>query len=592
MNLKDIKKSCKAIALALCAVMVLTSCRLPGIDFPFGPFGSESGSSSGRQSNFFEDTQRRTVPFEDMVYERPDADAILEQLAAHTQDIEQAGSFDELLDLTDAVGSLQEDFDSMHTLALIHTYLDSTDTYFEEELRYCEERGQEISNAISTFYKSTFSSSYREDLREYWGEYLFDTTERQFSLKADSVVELQQQRAALNVDYNMLMTTMTTSYNGKDYTYADIDALEDPSQRWTLREKLLADNEETVADLYRKLVRLDQQIAQTLGFDSAADMYYLSYSRDYTPQDVKSFYPLVKENVVPLVMDVQEGYMNTRYISAQMDESLNLIPDVLEKVDPEVAYVWDYMRKNNLFDYTPSSVKQSGAFTTYIGKYDAPFCFGSWDGSFGSVSTAIHEFGHFYDFWLRFETPAALNLDIAEVYSQGLEMVTMPHYGKFTKYSHDAQVEALVNLYDGVVYQSCLEEFQMAVYEAENLDELDFSDLFTELCDDYGLIDAYNPSSYHWMLVSHLFDAPFYTISYATSALTVLQLWGETEAEWEKAADAYIQLIHDDQDQPFLQLLESNGFGNPLHPGTVKIVALHYANFFDSSFQPSLPDAA
>lgn len=575
------KHSARIAAILLCVTFLFSSCSLP-IDLPFWPFNEEQTLDIGA---------RRTIPFSEMEYERPDADSIIAQVEDLHLQLESVDNFDALLALDEKVGETTEYFYTMSTLAMIHTYLDSYDDFFEEESRYCEERGAELDNVVTKFNKTILEGPFKDDYKEYVGEHVFTAIENSFLLNDDSVVELRQQRSALNADYNKLLSTMAIEYEGTSYTMNDITQLEDFQLRRHLLLTLWEEKNPEFADIYLQQIALDKEIASTLGFDSAADMYYMSYNRDYTPQDTLAYFDTIKETFVPLGPLLANNQVP--YIEANYDKTLAAMPKALAQIDPQLEEAWRFMTKYELNDYAAAPEKQMGiAFTTELYAYDAPFCYGYWNDDFNSVSTIIHEFGHFYDAWLRYDTGVPQNLDISEVYSQGLEVIMQPQYGNFTNYAQDAQTGNLLDLCDSVITQSFFEEFQMQMYEAEDITAEEIADLFSSLSEEYGLTDFYGGDfKYFWLNITHFFDAPFYTISYVTSAVVALQLWTPNEARWDRSAQTYSKLIQADQNKPFLQLLKENGLSNPLEASTLTTLSTSLTEYFTPAAR-SFPNAA
>lgn len=585
----------RPLALCLCLCLALSACAFPfdwPFDFPFGFFG-EKGKAEAEPP-----PERRTIPYADMAYERPDVEAVLARLGELTASLAEAPSFEAVMALDEEAGAAQEAFDSMNALAMLKKYHDVNDTYWEEEYRFLEEASVEVDLAVSKFNKALMEGPYAGDYRAEVGDFVYAAMENQLLLHADAVAAYKKQRNDLAVDYNNLLAGLTYTYEGTEYTLDDVFAADSPTLLYALWEGLYNANAEQFADIYAQMVQLDKQTAETLGFESPAAMYYLSYGRDYSPAQSQALLDEVKNSMVSLVLPLLLSGFEPG--GAPQAETLSRMPAALESIDPELAEAWAFMQQYGLHDLDSASGKQSGiAFATEIGRYDAPFIFMNWDeADFLSTTTIMHEFGHFYDFWLRYSEVTASGLDLAEVYSQALELLMHQSYGTFTENAEDA---ALNNLSDmavsGVVYQAALEEFQLRVYELDSFDANILGRLWSEVQNDYGLgvtvlTDA-NGADNTWFRVTHLFDTPFYTVSYVTSALAALQLWSAGRDNWAAAANAYVELIHANQNQPFDDLMESAGLRSVHSPAVMRAIAedLREVFAFDENAQ-SLPFAA
>ncbi|MDL2219679.1 hypothetical protein LJC04_05040 [Ruminococcaceae bacterium OttesenSCG-928-O06] len=553
-------------ACLLCLMLLFTACTQPGTT----PGG--------------EDTTRRTIPYAEMEYARPDFEAISARMLQLTEEMQNAASFAVVQQLDEEATELAEQFDTMHTLATLKKYHDVTDEYYDEEYRQLEDWSVEYSLLINDFNRAILDGAYAEDYRNFVGDYVYRSIEHSLLLNSPTVQDYKKERNQLNADYNQLLSTLTVTYQGVEYTMDDIYEVDS----YALYAQLVADyynkNAPTFTTMYARMVELDKLIAHELGFGSPAEMYYLSYDRDYTVEEALQLCNNVKTYFTPMVGSLSGYWYETGTVDG--GEAFAKMPGALANVSEELVDAWDFMLANGLYDTDTLRNKQGGiAFTTSLAAYDAPFLFMNWTDDFSSLSTLIHEFGHFYDFWLRYDDSVVFNLDIAEVYSQGLELLMHEQYSTFGTGYEEARLENLVDMAtSAIVYQSLLDEFQMRVYELDTFDSVVLGRLFAQLLDEYGM-GAYaftdeNGADNTWFRVTHLFDSPFYTISYVTSAVAALQIWAESQQDWDAAAQTYLNLIHADQNKPFTELLEEAGLRAVHRPRVLDEIAGYYREEF------------
>ena len=130
--------------------------------------------------------------------------------------------------------------------------------------------------------------------------------------------------------------------------------------------------------------------------------------------------------------------------------------------------------------------------------------------------------------------------------------------------------------------QVMLEDFQQQLYALDTFDTAVISQLYAETLRSYG----YSPftdskgNDDSWLQIPHLFDNPFYTISYFTSACVALQIWEISQTDWRAAADIYLDLIHADQNQPFVPLVQSVGLNSPFDKETLQDIATTMSTVF------------
>lgn len=558
-----------AMAVALC--LLLSACS--SFSFPW-----ESGSNYDHEAG-----GRRTIPYSEMEYKRPDAEAIKTRLGELTEGIQNAASYEELKALDEESEAMSEDYATMRSQANLKKYHDVNDSYWEEEYRYLEDQSVEISNLINDLNRAIIEGPYADDYRQAVGDYVYQSMVDSLRLNSVEVADYKKERAQLNADYNKEISTLTVSYEGEEYTMADLNEMEDPYQQIGLMLLFYEENADHFTEMYARMVELDKQTAATLGFASAADMYYLSFTRDYTPADTLALCEKIKEIFVPLVPQVMGYYEDSG--TTKLDKTFKAVPGMVANVSDELAEAWDHMITYKLYDYEPLPGKQSGvAFTTQLYLWDAPFCYGYYTDDMYSASTVVHEFGHYYENWLYYDTDVVQNLDIAEVYSQGLELLMQPYYDKLTNKPEEARLVSLRNFLQAITYQAMLEEFQLRLYELDSFTSEEVGMLYADILreynyDDYVMAYEGEPDN-SWYSITHLFDAPFYTISYTTSAMAALQIWAESQQDWRTGADTYLRLIHEDQNQPFYQLLEQAGLKRVDDEAVMQEIAGYFSDSF------------
>ncbi len=570
------KRLLGGLALLVSSVLLFTACINP-FDIVV-PLVSRfmGGSGSG---------MRRVIPFSDMKYSRPDVPTMKTDLQEMIDNMYSAESYMQMVQYANDANGIFEEFVTMSTLADLHWCLDVNDAYYEEETRYCNEAGVELATLGTELNRALVEGPFAQEYRDQVGEYYYQSMVNSLMLSSPEVEQYKKDREALNTDYHSLLSNMgPVEYDGEEYAMEDIMAVQDGAQRQALYMAIYAENADEFTQIFNKMVQLDKKTADTLGFSSPAEMYYLTYSRDYTPEDAMELCENSKRIFAPMVESMQQVEIPS--IGAGMNQTFSKMPSALNQIDPELAQVWESMVQYGLCDYEARSGKQSErtAFTTYIYAYDAPYCYGYWDGDFRSVTTVIHEFGHFYDSWIHYDTASAQNLDIVEIYSQGLELLMHETFVDFTDQAEAARLSNLMDFFDVMLYQAMLEEFTQELYAMEDFDAEEIAVLYADLLGEYGYGDYAMAdeagADYTWYRVTHLFDAPFYTISYCTSASVALQIWAQAQEDWQAGVDTYMALIHADQNQPFLQLVEGAGLRGPQDAEVLEEIAMHFEDAF------------
>jgi hypothetical protein len=209
------------------------------------------------------------------------------------------------------------------------------------------------------------------------------------------------------------------------------------------------------------------------------------YDRDYGPEEVEQMRKLAKDHMT-LTLDKAYKKFNGAYQKLDSYEQKKVIAFLYNDYTTlPVDYIGKYLNVStgSLKEHTENMLaydslfskfgsSRSGAFTTTIG--DRSYCF--FGREYQSVSTVIHEAGHYYA--SRFTDLGSIPLDLAEVHSQGNEMMFMANVGKTMKAS---EFSAIINynMYNNVaMILICLmvDEFEQIVYSKKDISKFTAAD--------------------------------------------------------------------------------------------------------------------
>ncbi len=361
-----------------------------------------------------------------------------------------------------------------------------------------------------------------------------------------------------------------------DYEPADDDSFDDDAQENALVRQyyLLPDDSaypDAAAALYLRLVALRQKQAEEAGFDSYADYAYASlYGREYVPEDAKQLHRTVKSHLAPLYVKCELALADCDLPwddgdIPDQEEILSLLSEHIGHVSPELTEAMDYLRRNGLYRIGNDDELLDLGYTDTLPAYRSAYLFNKVGTRFDAFETTVHEFGHFNAAY-HDPTPSLYqynSIDVAEVQSQGLEMLFLPCLQDILA-GDDEQGRAVVEVYvlayllDSVV-QGCLyDEFEQEVCAAPDMTVAELHALEARLNTEYGLDELYE-QEVCWPYISHLFDQPFYYISYAASALPSLQLWVLSQEDRDAAVDAYLKVSAAGTEEWFLDVMDESG---------------------------------
>lgn len=372
---------------------------------------------------------------------------------------------------------------------------------------------------------------------------------------------------------------------GEAESFADYEAASDEDFEAAAQEAALVQEyyllpyddafPDAAAEIYLKLAALRRAQAEDAGFDSYADYAYASsFAREYVPEDAERLHSVVKSYIAPLYIKCEWAlaYSDLPWDDDDIpdgNETISAIAAHISEVSPELTEAMDFLRRNGLYRIGNDDNMQEMGYTVSLPAYGSAFLFNKVGTRFEAFQSTVHEFGHFN---AAYHDPsralyAYSDIDVAEVQSQGLEMLFVPCLqdilapGGSEAERSIVALQALRGLLAAIVDGCLYDEFEQAVYADPTLTVADLHRLEADLNAEYGLDELYEPGVF-WTYISHLFEQPLYYISYASSALPALDLYLQSQEDYGAAVDAYLKVSAATGDDWFLDVLDENGLCN------------------------------
>lgn len=379
--------------------------------------------------------------------------------------------------------------------------------------------------------------------------------------------------------YETIAAEFTIAADGREWTKEQI--LSDPSLSYdtfmALYDAYQQAYNAAVGTVFLELIEVRNRIARACGYPSYAEYAYACFGRDYTTDDAQALAACIKETIVPLfsslMIDYYDAMMRLSCGTFYEAETLARVRTAAAAILPELAEPWNYMTAHALCDFGASDTRMQGSFTTWFADYGAPFLFSSWDNSYDMPTTVLHEFGHYASYYFNGSAVSSGSLDLAEVDSQGLELLAFPQYDTLFGALSDAAVT--VNLFYAlyVLISGSMEDaFQQYAYHTEDVTLELLNQEYGRLCDAYGLGEL-GLSSFAWTEIPHTFQSPMYYIGYCTAMIAALELFAVSEQNRAKALEAYRSILLREPFAAFCGTLERAGLSDPFDPHTIKTVA-------------------
>ena len=547
-----------------------------------------------RAAGRYPEKEHLPVDFADMEYTGYDGAALrsalsaLEQIAAspaaRTEDAEVRAALEELY------GRILSEVDQLSTQsALIGIRYDANgaDQEAADESAALSQLSVQLFDECYRTLGLLADTPYRDILERDAGPEILDEL-RNYQALTDRESALYEEEERLVQAYDQAMARPAqVIVDGQVWTEESLaQARELDDGTWREISALLEREQNRAAgEIFLQLVRVRTEIARENGYDSYADYAYReSYDRDYTTEDIETVRRAAKRYWVPLEVRLMDALSerDLRALDVRTrafgDDILDAVEPYMERIDPELAETFAFMRQYHLYDIAPSDSKLPVGYTVGLPAYGTAFIFDDPYGDHQDYSTVIHEFGHFnetfhsaeHDLWSSF------HIDVGEIHSQGLEVLFTAYAGEiFGPEGGRAFYWATISNMVSSVLEGCMyDEFQTAVYADPDMTLEEVNRLFKDISEEYGYFyEEDEEESCFWVEIPHNFQSPMYYISYATSALSALDLWLISLEDRDKAVDIYLDLAAMGMSRPYRETVEAVGLRDIFREKTMRLLA-------------------
>lgn len=411
------------------------------------------------------------------------------------------------------------------------------------------------------------------------------------------IFDLHEEEERLVQAYDQTMSQLfQATVDGQVWTEEELNNADISNREYQrIREQMDRERYQSAGEIYCQLVQVRTDIAHEAGYDNYAEYAYtMVYNRDYTIEDIRPVWEAVKEDIVPLDEQVMNGISSRglrglhRDTRSSGEEILDAIQPYMGRIDPELGATFDFMRQHHLYDIEYSDSKLYMGYTVGLPSYGTAFIFNQPYGNFQDYIDTIHEFGHFnetfqctqHDLWSDF------NIDVGEIHSQGLTLLFTEYSEElFGQYGETFSRVILWNMLDTVADGCLYDEFQTTVYQNPDMSLEEINQLYRQLAEQYGYMYEEGDEGYGWIDVSHNFQNPLYYISYATSALSSLDLWLISLEDRDRAVDIYMELVTLSLSHPYCQTMEEVGLRDIFRADTIPEMAEQLEEYLGTTAQ-------
>lgn len=556
--------------------------------------------------------------FQDMVYERPDFDKLIENGNQLLTQLAEARDEQTFFDTLIALDGQARKLYTQATLCQIRHTINTKDAFYAAEQDIWDEaypRFQEV--GVRTAH-TVLNSPFREAVAKRYGPHQLEKMEVSLKTFKPEIMDDMVEENKLVSEYEKLIASAEIAFDGKTLNLSGLAPYMESTSRDTRKAAndafwgWLAGHQDTLDELYDKLVKIRHGIGLKLGHDSFIPVAYARMGRtDWTPEDAKVYRQQIKDSVVPLAQKLYReqaeriGIADMKFYDYQLEYlSGNPKPvgdepvlvahasKMYHELSPETDEFFQVMVNQQLMDLTTKPGKASGGYMTYLSDYKVPFIFSNFNGTSGDVDVLTHEAGHAFQGYLQRDAElrslTSFTSEVAEIHSMSMEFFTHPWMAGFfgpdtEKYYHSHVAAALKFL----PYGASVDEFQEWVYLNPEATPQERRAAWRAIEKQYSPHLDYDGNTYleeggRWQRQGHIYFAPFYYLDYTLAQVVALQYFTWMKEDREAAWQSYLTLCRESGLLPFKQLVPQSGMKSPFEPGTIAGITPALEAYLDS----------
>lgn len=550
------------------------------------------------------------MKFSEMLYERPDLDAVKNEIAALTERLEAAESYEEAKAVFLEKETLEKHISTLATLAEIRHTIDTRDSFYDGEQNFWDNAMPDVQAYNQKWTRAMLNSKFRKDFTKEYGALMFVNAEIELKTFSPEIIPELQKENELKTAYEKLLASAQIPFEGKNYTLSQITPFKNDSDdarrlaAWKAEGQWYKDNQAQLDALYDELVHVRDAMGRKLGYDGYTQLGYYRMGRNcYTKEDVERFRQAVVKYLVPVadrIYRAQAERLGKDYPMSFADNALEFrsgnpkpfgTPEEIlahgkkfyDELSPETSAFFNTMLDNELMDVLSTEGKAGGGYCTSIADYEVPFIFANFNGTQHDVEVITHEAGHAFAAYInRKRVPISYvwpGMEACEVHSMSMEFFAWPwaegFFGEDTRKFYYSHLSGALTF---IPYGTMVDHFQHVVFEKPDMTPKERHAVWKELLGVYmpwmkldGDIPFYSDGE-GWQRQHHIYSMPFYYIDYCLAQTVSLQFWAMIQEDKENAWAHYMAYTEQGGSRVFTDLLKNSGLESPFEESCLKNV--------------------
>jgi M3 family oligoendopeptidase len=548
------------------------------------------------------------VAFQDYSVPAPVYDEVAADYAEIAKALDCAASAEEAIAAVERWDKLRRRLGTWTALVNIRFSQNTQNEEYKKNREHSDELDPKLTNLAVGIKRRLLESPHRAALEKRFGRQAFDLWKCDIASFDPAIEDDLVEQSKLVADYRALLASAKFEFQGETLTLSEMMKFNEHRDRAVRHEAnrmrwgWFGENQGQLDELFDKLVRLRQTMAEKLGFENYIGAGYQRMQRvDYGQADVEAFRAQVRELVVPLTVELRQRQATTLGIDSLMawdeaiydpagnpkaggdhDWMLERGSEMFAELGGGMDELYEKMRALNVMDLNSREGKAAGGFCDVLPDYGLPFIFANFDGTLYDMLVFTHEMGHAFQTYVSLKLPlvdyAFATAEACEVHSTALELLSWPQMRLF--FGDDAARACRQHLMQKIFilpYIAAVDHFQHLIYANPSCSPADRAAMWQEMERTYlptlqwGDL-AYPASGRRWQSQIHLFGHPFYYIDYALAQTCAMQLWVRAAQDRKGAMDTYVRLCQRGGEAPFRELMKSAGLVSPFEDGCLENV--------------------
>ena len=162
------------------------------------------------------------IKFKEMPYTRPDPDEIRTEMAAFTEALKKADSYDTAKEVFLKEQKLEKHVMTMETLASIRHSIDTRDTFYDKEEAFWNNANPQIREYMQKWTEALLESPFRPAFAQEYGEVMFTNAEIDMKAFSPAIIPEMQEEAELTTEYMKVIASAQIPFRGGIYTLSQL----------------------------------------------------------------------------------------------------------------------------------------------------------------------------------------------------------------------------------------------------------------------------------------------------------------------------------------------------------------------------------